>query len=97
MQLKWARAASRDLDSVEEYIARDDPAAAIDTVLDIIHRVEMLAEHPGMGRPGRVDGTRELLLPGLPYIVPYIHEADTVIILRVIHGAMKWPKRFRHR
>jgi toxin ParE1/3/4 len=54
----------------------------------------MLAEHPGMGRPGRVEDTRELVVTGLPYVVPYIHERDTVTILRVLHGAMKWPRRF---
>lgn len=94
MALKWTRAASRDLESVERYISRDNPDAAIDTVLDIIGRVEMLADHPGMGRPGRAEGTRELVLGDLPYVIPYIHEGDTVIILRVLHGAMKWPEDF---
>ncbi len=94
MRLKWTRAASRDLDLVEEYIARDNPAAAIDTVRRIIRHVETLAEHPGMGRPGRVEGTRELVLAGLPYVIPYVHEGDSVIVLRVLHGAMKWSKRF---
>jgi toxin ParE1/3/4 len=92
--LKWTRAASRDLESVERYISRDNPDAAIDTVLEIIRRVEILAEHPGMGRPGRVEGTRELVLGRLPYVVPYIHQGDTVIILRVVHRAMKWPESF---
>jgi toxin ParE1/3/4 len=91
VRLKWTRAASRDLESVEQYISRNNPNAAIDTVLEIIRRVEMLAEHPGMGRPGRVEGTRELVLP--PYVVPYVHQGDAVIVLRVLHGAMKWPER----
>ena len=94
MALKWTRAASRDLESVERYISQDNPETAIDTVVEIIRRVEMLAEHPGMGRPGRVAGTRELVLGGLPYVVPYIHQADTIVILRVLHGAMKWPESF---
>jgi toxin ParE1/3/4 len=94
VRLKWTRAASQDLESVERYISRDNPDAAIDTVLEIIRRVEVLAEHPGIGRPGRVEGTRELVLGGLPYVVPYIHQGDTVIILRVLHGAMKWPESF---
>jgi toxin ParE1/3/4 len=92
--LKWTRAASRDLESVERYISRDNPEAAIHTVVEIIRCVEMLAEHPGMGRPGRVAGTRELILGGLPYVVPYIHQADTIVILRVLHGAMKWAESF---
>lgn len=94
MGLKWTRAASQDLESVERYIRRDNPDAAVETVLEIIRRVETLAQHPGMGRPGRVEGTRELVLGGLPYVVPYIHEGDTIVILRVLHGAMKWPESF---
>lgn len=94
MRLKWARAASQDLESVERYISRDNPDAAVETVLEIIRRVEVLAQHPGMGRPGRVEGTRELVVVGLPYVVPYIHQGDTVIILRVLHGTMKWPESF---
>ena len=94
MRLKWTRAASQDLESVERYISLDNPDVAIDTVLEIIRRVETLAEHPGMGRPGRVEGTRELVLGSLPYLVPYAHQSDTIIILRLLHGAMKWPESF---
>ena len=94
MRLKWTRAASQDLESVERYISLDNPDVAIDTVLEIIRRVETLAEHPGMGRPGRVEGTRELVLGSLPYLVPYVHQSDTIIILRVLHGATRWPESF---
>ena len=94
MRLKWTHAASLDLDRVEKYISRDNPRVAIDTVLEIIRHVGMLAEHSGLGRPGRVDGTRELTIAGLPYVVSYVHRGDTVTVLRVLHGAMKWPKRF---
>jgi toxin ParE1/3/4 len=94
VRLRWTRAASRDLDLVEEYIGRDNPGAAIDTVLEIIRHVGLLAAHPGMGRPGRVEGTRELVIVGLPYVVPYVHRGDSVIVLRVLHGAMKWPEHF---
>ncbi len=93
MRLSWTRAASLDLESVEEYISRDNPDSAIDTILEIIRDVERLANHPGIGRPGRVEGTRELVLTGLPYVVPYVHRDDTIIILRALHGAMKWPRR----
>jgi len=94
VRLKWTRAASQDLESVERYISLDNPDVPIDTVLEIIRRVETLAEHPGMGRPGRVEGTRELVLGSLPYVVPYVHQSDTIIILRVLHGAMRWPESF---
>ena len=94
MRVKWTRAASRDLDFVAKYIGRDISGAAVDTVPRIIQQVGMLAEHPGLGRPGRVEDTRELVVTGLPYVVPYVHERDTVTVLRVLHGAMKWPERF---
>ena len=97
MRLRWARAASDDLDRVDEYISRDDPRAAIDVVLDIIHAIELLKQHPGLGRPGRVEGTRELIIPGLPYIVPYLEQGDTIVVLRVLHSSMKWPRHFRNR
>ncbi|HET6521471.1 MAG TPA: type II toxin-antitoxin system RelE/ParE family toxin, partial [Geminicoccaceae bacterium] len=53
-----------------------------------------LAQHPESGRPGRVPGTRELVVSGTPYIVPYRVQGNTVQILRVLHGARKWPTRF---
>jgi toxin ParE1/3/4 len=94
VRLKWTRPASRDLDQVEEYIRRDNPTAAIRTVRKIIRQVGILGRHPGLGRPGRVEGTRELLISGLPYVVPYIHQGDAVIVLRVLHSAIKWPETF---
>ena len=94
MRLDWALDAGSDLDSIEEYIGRDNPEAAFRTLAEIIRQAEILTEHPGIGRPGRVEGTRELVIAGLPYIVVYLHRGDTVAVLRVLHGAMKWPKRF---
>lgn len=94
MRLKWTRAASRDLESVEQYIVATTRTPRSTRCLKIIRRVEMLAEHPGMGRPGRVEGTRELVLGILPYVVLYVYQGDAVIVLRVLDGAMKKPERF---
>jgi toxin ParE1/3/4 len=47
-----------------------------------------------MGRPGRVTGTRELVVDGTPYILPYRVRNRVVQILRVLHGARRWPQRF---
>lgn len=94
MRLDWARDAASDLDSIEEYIGRDNPEAPFRALAEIVGQVEILTQHPGIGRPGRVDGTRELVIAGLPYVVAYLHRDDTVTVLRVLHGAMKWPKRF---
>ena len=54
----------------------------------------MLAEHPGIGRTGRVEGTRELVIPGLPYILPYQVEDRVIRILAVMHTSRKWPEAF---
>jgi toxin ParE1/3/4 len=51
----------------------------------------LLADNPHMGRPGRVPGTRELVVTRTPYIVPYRVRGDTLEILRVYHGARRWP------
>ena len=94
MRLNWARDADSDLESIEDYIGRDNAESAFRILAEIVRQVEMLEEHPGMGRPGRVEGTRELVIAGLPYVIAYLHRGDTVTVLRVLHGAMKWPKRF---
>jgi len=91
LRIRWTLQATQNLDSIEAHIERDNPVAAAKTVLKIMDMVERLAEHPGIGRPGRVPGTRELVMPNLPYIVPYrVDPPDVLIVLRVLHGAMKW-------
>lgn len=86
VKIEWSVGAQRNLDQIEQFIVRDNPAAAIDTVLRIIDRVESeLALFPSAGRPGRVDGTRELVFPDLPYIVAYTVQQSTVFIIRIFH------------
>ncbi len=94
MRLQWTLTASRNLEAVEAYIERENPVAALETVLEILRQVDVLKNHPGLGRPGRVEGTRELVITGLPYIVPYLVEGERIIVLRVLHAARKWPKKF---
>ena len=94
MRVKWTRRALDNLDSAVDYIAADKPTAAADAALKILNAVKMLADQPGMGRPGRVADTREFVVPSLPYILPYVEKAGTVAILRVMLTLMKWPKRF---
>ena len=98
MKIRWSRPAQSDLDSIFDYIAEDNPAAAERVARSILQSVERLQEHPGIGRPGRVPGTRELVIAGLPYIVVYRLAADrvpsagvNVTVLRVLRGAMGWP------
>ena len=94
MRVRWLRRTLRNLDEEAEYIARDDPDAAARIVDRIATSIERLATHPALGRTGRVPGTRELMLSGTPYVVPYRVRGETVEILRVFHGARKWPEKF---
>jgi toxin ParE1/3/4 len=95
LQIKWLDLAAHDLEKIEQYIARDNPDAALRVVLQIVESVGQLAEHPMMGRVGRVRGTRELIITGTPYLVPYrVKNNESVEILRVFHRAKKWPDNF---
>jgi toxin ParE1/3/4 len=94
MQVKWSRKALLNLDDAVEYIAADNPARAAEVVQRVWTCAQQLADQPGMGRPGRVAGTRELVISGLPNILPYVKKGSAVIILRVMHASMKWPGKF---
>ncbi len=94
MNIIWSPEAIEDLISLRAYIAEDDPAAARRVVLHIIHNIEqLLPDNLHMGRAGRVPGTRELVIPKTPFIVPYRLQRSTIQILRVYHGAQNWPDR----
>ena len=94
MQVKWLRTALRNLDEEATHIASDDVAAARVVVGHILNAVSMLAEQPGLGRPGRVPGTRELVVGKTRYLVPYRVRGDTVEILRVFHASRRPPQRW---
>ncbi len=91
MRISWTRKALENLEEHAEYIAEADPLAAARVVDKIFCAIDMLADHPGVGRPGRVPGTRELVVTGTPYIVPYRVREQAVEILRVFHGSRRWP------
>lgn len=93
MQVRWLSRALRNLGEEADHIAQDDPAAAARMVVLIEDAVALLADHPGLGRPGRVPGTRELVVPGTPYLVPYRVRGQHVDILRVFHGRRRWPSQ----
>lgn len=94
MRVRWLRKALANLEAEADYIAQDNPAAANRIVQSVLHAVSLLRKNPALGRSGRVAGTRELVVSGTPYIVPYRVRGDTVEILRVFHGARKWPGKF---
>ena len=93
MRVKWLRMALLDLDAVEAYIAQDDPLIAAEVILRIVKTVSLLKEQPGIGRAGRLPGTKELVVQKTPFIVPYRVKDDTVQVLRVYHSSRKWPER----
>jgi toxin ParE1/3/4 len=92
MNIAWSPEAIEDLASLRSYIAEDNPAAARRGVLRTIRNIEqLLRDNPQIGRAGRVPGIRELVVPRTPYIVPYRIQRTTIQILRVYHGARRWP------
>lgn len=93
MRIEWHPRAHTDLAELVAYIAADNARAAYRLHDEIRSQTEALAEHPRMGRPGRVRGTRELVVSGTPYIVAYRLGEDAVTVLRVLHGARLWPRR----
>jgi len=93
MRIKWLGDAVNDLVEIQKYIATDNPGAARNVAERIKKEIAHFKEHSGMGRPGRVEGTRELIISDFPYIIPYRVKNDVVEILRVLHGARKWPEK----
>jgi addiction module RelE/StbE family toxin len=95
VQLKWTDLAAKDLDNIETYIATENsPLTAVDVVLKVMDSSELiLSNHPQAGRPGRVSGTRELVIDGIPFILIYriVDRLGQVQILRVLHDAQQWP------
>jgi plasmid stabilization system protein ParE len=94
MQVRWLRTALRNLEDEAAHIAADDRAAARLIVERVLQAVEQLAEQPSLGRPGRVPGTRELVVAGTRYLVPYRVRRDAVEILRVFHTSRRLPARW---
>ncbi|MGJ0396385.1 MAG: type II toxin-antitoxin system RelE/ParE family toxin [Methylocystis sp.] len=92
MKIVWAPEAIDDLAALRAYISQDNPPAAQRLALHILDTVEtVLAENPHIGRPGRVPGTREFVIDKSPYIIPYRVKDNALQILRVYHGARRWP------
>ena len=91
MRLKWTQWAKQDKEGIIDYIARENFLAAIHQGDEIENQIEMLLQHPNLGRTGRVKGSRELVITDTPYIVAYRIKGEAVHILRILHGAQNWP------
>ena len=91
MKIRWTAVATDDLKSVHEYLSEHAPARA-DAIVDrILASIDVLEQYPNIGRQGRIDGTRELVITGTPFIVFYRLRKSQVEILGVLHAARKWP------
>jgi toxin ParE1/3/4 len=93
MKLRWSRRAIRRLASIHDYISNDSPDAAARVAAAIVHAALRLEQFPLSGREGRIEGTRELVVPGLPYVLPYRVVDDVIQIASVIHTSRKWPEK----
>ena len=94
MDVVWRRSAVNDLEAIQQFIAEENPGAAARVYLRIRAATSRLADYPDLGRAGRVDRTRELVLGGLPYIVVYRIVDRQVRILAIVDTSRRWPRYF---
>jgi toxin ParE1/3/4 len=89
----WSPRAIGHLADLRSAIARENPDAAGRTATTLLAAVDRLAVLPNLGRPGRVSGTRELVVPGTRYVIPYRVRGERLEIIAVFHGSQRWPQR----
>ncbi|MBF0379883.1 MAG: type II toxin-antitoxin system RelE/ParE family toxin [Magnetococcales bacterium] len=94
MKIVWTYTAQAHLRAIRLFIDDDNPIAAKQVVFKIFRSVKQLSSFPESGRAGRLTGTREFVISGLPYIISYQIRKDHIEILQVLHTAMKWPEEF---
>ena len=95
MRVRWTADAADGLERNWDYIAETRPAAARRVAQSLVERIGTLETFPHIGRPGRVQGTREIAFPPLPFVAIYeVLEAQREVrVLRILHGAQPWPPR----
>ena len=91
MQLRWTEDATADLERIADYLFEHVPDRAADLVFMVYEASTALLTFPHRGRPGKKEGTRELVLSALPYVVVYAARDDVIFIVRLLHGAQQWP------
>lgn len=90
-EITWSAFALEDRAAIFAFVSKEDAAAAVRLDERIERAVERLRDFPESGRPGRVEGTREVTVERTPYLIPYMVIGDRVRILRVLHGRQRWP------
>ena len=91
MELRWTQEAAADLEHITDYLFQNAPERAAELVRGIYNAPAALLTFPYRGRAGKKEGTRELVLSSLPYIVVYQITGEVIHIVRILHGAQKWP------
>ena len=95
MQVRFLRKALSDLDAEANYLSmRYNHAVAENFVAAVNDGIDLLSRHPALGRPGRVSGTRELVITELPYILPYRVRGESIEVLRIFHTRQKLPRKW---
>lgn len=94
MKIVWSPSAIRHLIAIRAFIAEDSPGSVRAVANRLITSVDQLSRHPSSGRAGRVPGTREFVVPGTPYVLPYRVKDDRLEIIAVFHGRQRWPESF---
>lgn len=93
MQVKWLRKAALNLYDAHEFLSKENPVVAQEFVLEVYRLVGLLSTQPAMGRPGRVPGTRELVVRPYPFLLPYRVLGGEIHILRVFHTRQRFPSQ----
>ncbi len=91
MQLRWTKEAASDLEHITDYLFQKTPERAAELARGIYNAPAALLTFPYRGRAGKKEGTRELVLSPLPYVVVYQIAGEAIHIVRILHGAQKWP------
>jgi toxin ParE1/3/4 len=94
MSIVWSRRAIRNLVRLREHIEKSSEGNAALVAARILKAVALLQRHPELGRPGRVVGTRERIVPDTPYVIPYRVRRGRLELIAVFHGRQKWLEKF---
>lgn len=91
MRVRWTEAAAADLERIADYLFSHAPERAPRLLQELHAAPESVLAFPNRGRPGKMAGTRELVMRPLPWILVYSVRADAVHVVRILHGAQQWP------
>ena len=91
MELRWTEEAAGDLERITDYLFEHTPERAEGLVRALYEAPATLLTFPNRGRSGKKASTRELVMTPLPYIVVYTVRGEVVYVVRILHGAQRWP------